>query len=263
MNTPHQEPLDLGLEAPPTSPPPRKTRRPTPAPSDAPSPGDILAQARALFARLDELDPELRIDTINALRLDLHAHSPLRDQPVDCVLWVRADQVDANDYNPNAVAPPEMDLLRLSIKANGFTQPVVTWQPDPQDSGPRETADPTGSYEVVDGFHRNRVGKEDTDVRASVHGRLPVTVINPGRTDRADRMAATIRHNRARGQHTVDKMSDMVIELARRGKSDDWIGRELGLDQDEVRRLRQVAGLAEVFADEAFSEAWEIAGETR
>lgn len=115
------------------------------------------------------------------------------------------------------------------------------------------------AYEVVDGFHRHRVGKETPAIRKRVHGRLPITTINGDRAAREDRQAATIRHNRARGQHTVDGMSDIVVELARRGKSDEWIGRELGLDPDEVRRLRQVGGLAELFAEQEFSEAWEAA----
>lgn len=221
---------------------------PPPADGTSSADPDIVAAGRDLFARLDALPEQDRIDTINALRLALHGHSPMRSQPVDCVVWVPADQVGANDYNPNVVAPPEMELLRLSIKADGYTQPIVAWRPDGN----------SDDLEVVDGFHRHRVGKEDDDVRAAVHGRLPVTVINTDRADRADRMAATVRHNRARGQHTVEGMGDLVTELARRGKSDEWIGRELGLDADEVRRLRQTSGLAEMFADEEFSEAWEI-----
>lgn len=206
----------------------------------------ILAEARALFARLDALDEDTRIDAVNALRLALHEHSPLKDQPIDCVLWVPADQVAGNAYNPNVVAGPEMDLLRLSIGADGYTQPVVAW--------------PIGEdmYEVVDGFHRHRVGKEDPTVRAAVRGRLPVTVANAERTDKADRMASTIRHNRARGQHTVEGMSGIVVELARLRKPDEWIGEHLGMDPDEVRRLRQITGIAEMFADEEFSEAWEV-----
>lgn len=212
----------------------------------AAAPDAILTEARALFARLDALAEDQRIDTVNALRLALREHSPMRDEPVDCVVWVPADQVVSNDYNPNVVAPPEMQLLELSITADGYTQPIVAWPTD------------TDRYEVVDGFHRHRVGKESETVRARVHGRLPLAVVNTGRTDRADRVAATIRHNRARGQHTVDGMSEIVVDLARRGKNDEWIGRELGLDQDEVRRLRQITGIAEMFADEEFSEAWEV-----
>lgn len=205
---------------------------------------DIVAAAREVFARLAELGADARIDAINEIRLALAEHSPLAGQPVDCVVWVPAEQVQGNSYNPNVVAPPEMELLKLSISADGYTQPIVAWPVD-------------GGYEVVDGFHRHRVGKEDPEVRAAVRGRLPLAVIRAERTGQDDRVAATIRHNRARGQHTVDGMSEIVVDLARRGKSDEWIGRELGLDPDEVRRLRQITGLAEMFADEEFSEAWE------
>ncbi|MFC6080885.1 IbrB-like domain-containing protein [Sphaerisporangium aureirubrum] len=215
--------------------------------------GGIVADARQVFARLASLGNDARIDALNQLRLALAEHSPLAGQPVDCVVWVPAGQVRGNAYNPNVVAPPEMELLRLSVAADGFTQPIVAW-PVTSDDGDGEQV----VYEVVDGFHRHRIGKEDPGVRAAVRGRLPLAVINPGRTGQEDRVAATIRHNRARGQHTVDGMSEIVVDLARRGKSDEWIGRELGLDSDEVRRLRQITGLAEMFADEEFSEAWEV-----
>ena len=170
----------------------------------------------------------------------------MRREPVDCVLWVPQDQVRANDYNPNVVAPPEMRLLTLSILQDGYTQPIVGW---PGGDG----------YEVVDGFHRNRVGRESRAVRKRVRGHLPVAVMNPERTAREDRMAATIRHNRARGVHTVDGMSALVLDLARRNHSDEWIGRELGMQPDEVLRLKQVSAMAELFADAEFSEAWEVA----
>lgn len=205
----------------------------------------LLDEARALFTKLADLPEEARIDTINALRLALHEHSPMHAEPVDCVLWVRSDDVQANDYNPNVVAPPEMRLLQRSIMADGYTQPIVAWPVE------------DGRVEVVDGFHRNRVGREVGAVRKRVRGRLPVAVINPDRAGKDDRMAATIRHNRARGVHTVDGMSDIVLELSRRGKSDEWIAGELGMEPDEVLRLKQVQGLAEMFADQEFSEAWE------
>lgn len=208
------------------------------------SPADIAADAAAMFARLDGLDIDDRIEAINQIRLALAEHSLFKGQPVDCVQWVPADKVEGNSYNPNVVAPPEMELLKLSIASDGFTQPIVAW---PVEDG----------FEVVDGFHRHLIGKTDPRVRDAVHGHLPLAVINSGRTEQDDRMAATIRHNRARGQHTVDGMSEIVLHLSRSGKSDEWIGRELGLDRDEVTRLRQVSGLAEMFADEEFSEAWE------
>ncbi|MEW1699401.1 MULTISPECIES: ParB/RepB/Spo0J family partition protein [unclassified Streptomyces] len=216
---------------------------------DALNPAEaILTDAAALFARLDALDEEERIDTVNALRLALREHSPLRDQPVDCVVWVKADEVAGNTYNPNAVAKPEMDLLGLSIRADGYTQPIVAW--------PTEAAG-GARFEVVDGFHRHLIGKQDDTVRKAVRGRLPLTVIGQDRTGRPDRIASTVRHNRARGEHTVDGMSEIVIELARQRKTDDWIGEHLGMSPDEVTRLRQTTGIAEMFADAAFSEAWE------
>lgn len=164
----------------------------------------------------------------------------VKNHPVSRVLWVPADLVQANDYNPNSVAPPEMRLLELSIEQDGYTQPIVTWL--------RED----GVYEVVDGFHRHRVGKEKLKL-----SHLPVVVINTDRQEKSDRIASTIRHNRARGKHAVSAMSDIVQELARRNWSDAKIAKELGMDADEVLRLKQISGLAEMFANHEFSEAWE------
>lgn len=160
------------------------------------------------------------------------------NHPVSHVRWVASELVQANDYNPNSVAPPEMELLRKSISADGYTQPIVVWERD-------------GIFEVVDGFHRHLVGKE----LGLTH--LPVVVINHERSDRGDRIASTIRHNRARGKHKIASMSDIVVELARRNWNDEKIARELGMDADEVLRLKQITGLAELFAQEGFSEAWE------
>lgn len=159
--------------------------------------------------------------------------------PVSRVQWVPVEQVFANDYNPNKVAPPEMKLLELSIREDGYTQPIVVWRTDE-------------GFEVVDGFHRYRIG---TEILHLSH--LPVVVINEDRTDRGDRIASTIRHNRARGKHQIAAMSDIVVELARRNWTDSRIAKELGMDPDEVLRLKQITGLAELFADEEFSEAWE------
>jgi hypothetical protein len=138
-----------------------------------------------------------------------------------------------------------MELLRHSIASDGYTQPIVTM--------PEE-----GAFEVIDGFHRHRVGKECPEIQARVHGYLPVVEIKSHRRGRNDRIAATIRHNRARGKHKVEAMSDIVIELKRRNWSDEKIGRELGMDPDEVLRLCQITGLAEAFKDQQFSAAWEI-----
>lgn len=185
-----------------------------------------------------------RVAALNAVRAAIAEHSPFAAEPVDFVRWVAQDDVEANDYNPNAVAPPEMELLRVSIMADGYTQPIVTHEED-------------GRRVVVDGFHRNRVGRECEDVAARIQGYLPVVQIRGSQADRGDRIAATIRHNRARGKHQVVAMSQIVLELKRRNWSDAKIGRELGMDPDEVLRLAQITGLAEAFRDREFSEAWE------
>lgn len=176
------------------------------------------------------------------MELDLNLPPPkwTSQHPVNAVRWVATDSVRANDYNPNSVALPEMRLLRLSIEADGFTQPIVAWQQE------------DGTYEVVDGFHRHLVGK------ALGLSHLPVVVINRSRSEKSDRMASTIRHNRARGKHAVDAMSEIVVDLTRRNWSEEKIAKELGMDADEVLRLKQVSGLAEMFRDRAFSEAWEV-----
>lgn len=185
-----------------------------------------------------------QVEALNTIRRMLHEAGPFKTEPVDLVEWVKADIVHANDYNPNSVAPPEMELLRLSIMADGYTQPIVTYPED-------------GKRTVIDGFHRNRVGKECKDVRERVRGYLPVVRIRNEQEDRSDRMASTIRHNRARGEHSVDAMAEIVIELKRRFWSDEKIAKELGMDADEVLRLTQVTGLAALFADREFSQAWE------
>lgn len=195
---------------------------------------------------LQDKNTDDRIDIINELKLFLHENSPFSSEPVDCVLWVKNTSVYANDYNPNSVAPPEMELLRLSIASDGYTQPIVTMKTDTQER------------EVIDGFHRNRVGKECDDIQSRVHGYLPVVTINNDRTDKADRMAATVRHNRARGKHSVNAMSDIVVELKRRNWSNEKIGQHLGMEPDEVLRLYQITGLTELFSNEEFSKSWEI-----
>jgi ParB-like chromosome segregation protein Spo0J len=137
-----------------------------------------------------------------------------------------------------------MKLLEYSIQEDGYTQPIVTWATE-------------GRYEVIDGFHRTRVGKSK-GMRKHLRGYLPVTIINQERTERKDRIAATIRHNRARGKHQVQAMSEIIVELSRRNWSEARIGKELGMQADEVLRLKQISGLAAMFAEREFSEAWEV-----
>lgn len=205
--------------------------------------GAMMAKAIELARMLNELPIDDRVPALNLVRQEISKASPFQSEPVDCVLWVSKDHVRANDYNPNSVATPEMELLKLSILSDGYTQPIVAWRND--------------GYEVVDGFHRHRVGKEMPEVAERIKGYLPLAVIKSDREDRNDRMASTIRHNRARGKHSVQSMSDIVIELKKRNWSDSRIAKELGMDDDEVLRLCQVAGLSEVFADEGFSMSWE------
>lgn len=188
---------------------------------------------------LDEL-----VDAINKAREALHEISPFSSEPVDFVKWVKNTSVHANDYNPNSVAPPEMKLLHTSIKSDGYTQPIVTSEDDE-------------GVVVIDGFHRHRVGKECADIQEKVHGYLPIVQIRTSQDGRNDRIASTIRHNRARGKHAVSAMSDIVIELVRRNWTDERISKELGMDADEVTRLKQISGLAEAFSDSDFSMAWD------
>ena len=202
-------------------------------------------ELKDLIKQLKIFSDEERIEAINKVKIELHKISPLKNEPVDCILWVKNSMVKANDYNPNNVAPPEMELLRISIMTDGYTQPIVTMKKGEE-------------YEVVDGFHRSRVGKELEDVRNRVKNYLPLTIIREDREEKGDRIAATIRHNRARGKHTIDGMSEIILELKRRNWSDKKIGRELGMEPDEVLRLAQITGLREVFKDEEFSLSWEI-----
>ena len=162
--------------------------------------------------------------------------------PVYNVRAVPIDKVRANSYNPNAVAPPEMKLLELSIWEDGFTMPVVCYYIPSEDV-----------YEIVDGYHRYTTLKTSQRIYDREKGMLPVVVIDK---DESNRMASTIRHNRARGSHSIDLMSNIVAELTRAGMSDAWILKHVGMDKDELLRLKQITGLADLFKDKEFSEAW-------
>lgn len=190
------------------------------------------------------LDTDVLIDAINQIRESIHLRSPFKNEPVDYVKWVLAESVVANDYNPNKVAPPEMELLEVSIMNDGYTQPVVTFPNN-------------GLIEVVDGFHRTRVSKESNVVRQRVMGYTPTVIIRKEQSGKNDRIASTIRHNRARGKHQVDAMSEIVIELKNRNWKNERIARELGMDEEEILRLCQITGLQDIFKDEDFSKSWE------
>lgn len=163
--------------------------------------------------------------------------------PVYNIRRVPVEKIRANEYNPNKVAPPEMELLYRSIKEDGYTMPIVCYYHKDDDM-----------YEIVDGFHRYTVMLKYKDIYEREGGCLPVSVIDK---PISERMASTIRHNRARGTHNIDLMSNIVAELVEMGKSDAWIAKHLGMDVDEILRLKQITGLAALFADKEFSRAWE------
>lgn len=163
--------------------------------------------------------------------------------PAYNVIPVPIEKVKSNDYNPNAVAPPEYELLYDSIREDGYTMPVVCYRDEDKDE-----------YVIVDGFHRYRIMLDHDDIRAREGGMLPVTVIDKPIDCR---MASTIRHNRARGSHNVDLMSNIIAELHELGRSDAWISKHLGMDEDEILRLKQITGLAALFKDVRFGRAWE------
>lgn len=203
---------------------------------------------RELVELLANLPLKEKVEAINEIREAIHSVSPFKTEPTDFIRWVKKDEVYANSYNPNSVATTEMDLLKLSIEADGYTQPIVTMKAG-------------DGREVIDGYHRHLVGKTYEPIQNRVHGYLPVVTINSDRESLEDRMAATVRHNRARGKHKVESMSEIVMHLKKRKWSDTKIAKHLGMDADEVLRLRQITGLAEVFKDREFSEAWEITNE--
>lgn len=196
---------------------------------------NILNRIKNLIKR--ELENKIsfdeKVDFINEIREYIHSISPFKNEPVDYVRWVMQDKVVANDYNPNKVAPPEMELLEISITNDGYTQPIVTF-PNKE------------KVEVVDGFHRNRVGKESKIVNERIKGYLPTVIIKHEQSDKNNRIASTIRHNRARGKHVIDAMSEIILELKNRNWKNKRIAKELGMDEDEI------------FKDSDFSKAWNI-----
>tara|TARA_R110002167_G_scaffold198038_1_gene401116 strand:+ start:474 stop:1604 length:1131 start_codon:yes stop_codon:yes gene_type:complete len=194
---------------------------------------------------LESKELKEKVEFINNIRYELHLLSPFKNEPIDYVKWEYSENVVANDYNPNKVAPPEMELLEVSILNDGYTQPIVTWNNHEKNK-----------TEVIDGFHRNRVGKESKIVNKRIMGYLPVVDIRKEQSNKNDRIASTIRHNRARGKHQVDAMSEIVIELKNRNWTNKRIAKQLGMDEEEVLRLCQISGLEHLFNDKDFSNAW-------
>lgn len=171
------------------------------------------------------------------------------NQPINRVRWVHIDQVQANDYNPNSVATNEMRLLHTSIAADGYTQPVVTiWD------------DTIGKYIIVDGFHRYTIMRTQRDIYDTTAGYLPIVVIDK---PVADRIAATVRHNRARGKHSVTGMSNLVFQMLQEGRTDAEICNDIGLEAEELLRLKHVTGFSKLMRDHAYNQAWEAATQGR
>lgn len=200
-----------------------------------------LAKDIAVF--LSGLSEDERVKAINEIRLAIHQVSPFREEPVDCVLWVKGENISPNNYNPNNVAPPEKKLLCRSIEADGFTQPIVVINSEGD------------NYEIIDGFHRHELGNGRATLKSRLMGYLPVTCLQ---RERHERIASTIRHNRARGRHKIHSMSEIVRELSLSGWKDEKISKELGMDKDEVLRLKQINGLQELFSSRQFSRAWTV-----
>lgn len=205
----------------------------------------ITQLAEQICAEIEFLpSTEEKVNAINKVRQMIHHVSPFKEEPVDFVEWVPMKIVEPNDYNPNKVAPPEMKLLKHSIEHDGYTQPIVVMKSDDH-------------YRIIDGFHRNRVGKEVKKVKERIQGYLPVTTTRTENTEIKDRIAATIRHNRARGKHEIDSMVAIVRELASKGWGPVDIGKEIGMDADEVLRMTQFAGLPDLFKNHKFNPSWE------
>lgn len=183
------------------------------------------------------------------LRQVLHELSPYATQPVDFVRWVPISQVQANDYNPNSVAKTEMRLLYVSIEHDGYTQPVVTVYDED-----------TGKYVIVDGFHRYFVMKTNADIMERTGGYLPIVVLEK---DINDRMASTVRHNRARGKHSIDGMSSMVFDMLDNGWQDADICNELGMEPEELLRLKHITGFSKLFKDVEYNRAWKTRNQIR
>ena len=162
--------------------------------------------------------------------------------PVYNVQAIPLAKIRANAYNPNAVAPPEMRLLEKSIREDGYTMPIVCYHLPDEDI-----------YEIVDGFHRYTVMMTCKDIRDRENGLMPVVTIDK---PISNRMASTIRHNRARGSHNIELMVNIVAEVVESGMSDEWICKNFGMDADELLRLKQISGLAALFKNHEFSRAW-------
>lgn len=202
---------------------------------------ELIEQIKAVFDGVDS--PQERAALVLEIRRELRKYSPHTEEPVDLVEWIPIERMVANDYNPNSVATNEMRLLYHSIMSDGFTQPTVCVYDEEKDL-----------YVLIDGFHRFTTTRLNKDLRDRLHGCVPAVVLTKGMNDR---MAATIRHNRARGKHSMGGMSNMVFKMLDQGMSDEAICHELGMEADELIRLKHVTGFSKLFEDVEYRQAWE------
>lgn len=204
---------------------------------------DNMLQELEKYLKDTEADVQDKLNVIEAVKEVIDKYSPLNTQPVNRVRWVDIDKVQANDYNPNSVATIEMKLLYTSIKHDGYTQPIVTVYDKNKNK-----------YVIIDGFHRYFTCKSHQDILERNHGRVPIVVIDK---DINDRMASTVRHNRARGKHSINGMSNIVFEMLDNGWEDHDICEELGMEAEELLRLKHITGFSKLFADAEYKKAWE------
>ncbi|UYB61005.1 ParB N-terminal domain-containing protein [Edwardsiella ictaluri] len=186
-----------------------------------------------------------KVAALNLMREALHQVSPFSSEPIDFVLWVKEGVIDKNDYNPNSMASVERRTLETSLNIEGFTQPIITHKQN-------------NNYTIIDGCSRYDIAEKLNHSNNRFNGYVPISIVNQENTDRASRIISSIRHNRARGQHQIMLMSNIVKELYLLGLDDKKISVELGMDRDEVLRLKQINGIVVLFAEDAFSEAWTI-----
>lgn len=209
------------------------------------SDADLLDQARDLAAQITALPLDARVTALNVVRTVLASASPFAAEPVDQVIWLPATQVQANDYNPNHVAPPALRWLERSLTAYGFAMPIVATRDDAAET-----------VTIVDGAHRALVGRERPSLRERLHGYLPVALLRTA-PDLLVRYGATQAFNQARGEHATPDERAMVIALVQAGFAGEAIGRALGKTPDEILRYMQTSGLADLFRDRPFSRARE------
>lgn len=202
---------------------------------------EIARTLSVLLKDLEQLNEQEQIDYHELVQEALAQAHPIK-QPINRVRWVKIEEVEANDYNPNSVASKEMQLLYTSILHDGYTQPVVTIRDKDRQK-----------YVIIDGFHRYFTAKSNPDILERNMGRLPIVVLNK---DINDRMASTVRHNRARGSHSVNGMSNMVFKMLDNGWSDERVCKHLGMDAEELLRLKHITGFSKLFENAEYSKAW-------